>query len=189
MTFDVAGLGPEDGRPIIFLHGSPENNTMWAEAMSALAEAGHRCVAPDQRGYSSDARPEEVSAYATAALAADVIALADHFDWDRFDLVGHDWGAGVAWRVAAQYPQRLRTLNVLSVGNPDAISALLAEGVGDQRERSSYIGFFVEPDSSAQLMSDDVRRFRELFRGWGPVDEATITTSRISPNRAVSTPH
>jgi pimeloyl-ACP methyl ester carboxylesterase len=91
-TFDALGAGPEDGRPVMLLHGFPEDAGQWLAQLDVLGEAGYRAVAFDQRGYSPRARPTEVDAYAPEELIADVLAVADVLRWYRFDLVGHDWG-------------------------------------------------------------------------------------------------
>src|SRR5574339_996924 len=96
MTFRVRKAG-DTGEPVVLLHGFPETSHMWLQLIPKLVEAGYRCVAPDQRGYSPGARPADVEAYAYRALASDVFALADAAGFDRFHLVGHDWGALVGW--------------------------------------------------------------------------------------------
>ena len=98
MVFTCRRAGPATGEPVILLHGFPETSHMWSGLLPALAAAGYRCIAPDQRGYSEGARPEGVEHYATTALVADVLAIADAEGFDRFHLIGHDWGAVVGWR-------------------------------------------------------------------------------------------
>src|SRR5690349_7295349 len=115
LTFDVRTDGPEDGVPTLLLHGFPETSASWTAVVPRLTEAGLRIVAPDQRGYSPGARPEGVEHYAIDRLAADVVGVADAQGWDTFHLVGHDWGAAVAWYVAAHHSDRLRSLTALSV--------------------------------------------------------------------------
>jgi pimeloyl-ACP methyl ester carboxylesterase len=87
------------GEPVILLHGFPETSRMWEPLMVTLAAEGYRCVAPDQRGYSPGARPQEADAYRYADLAADVLELARVLGFQRFHLVGHDWGAAAGWAV------------------------------------------------------------------------------------------
>ena len=95
-TFDALAAGPDDGRPVLLLHGFPEASTQWDHQFGALGAAGCRAVAPDQRGYSPDVRPEAVAEYALDELVADVFRIADELGWPTFDLVGHDWGAVIA---------------------------------------------------------------------------------------------
>lgn len=95
-TFTARTAGPDHGRPVLLLHGFPQTSRCWAAQLEALAAAGHRAVAVDQRGYSPGARPDDVAAYRPEALVADVLAVADAAGMDRFDLVGHDFGGMVA---------------------------------------------------------------------------------------------
>ena len=105
LTFEVSDTGPADGRAVILLHGFPEDRHCWDSLAGSLAGAGYRALAPDQRGYSPGARPAGRRAYALDQLAGDVLALADAAGVDRFDVVGHDWGAAVAWFLAGGAPR------------------------------------------------------------------------------------
>lgn len=96
MTFRCRTAG-DSGEPVVLLHGFPETTHMWIELMDVLAGAGYRCLAPDQRGYSPGARPDDVAAYGYDELVSDVFALADAVGSARFHLIGHDWGAIVGW--------------------------------------------------------------------------------------------
>jgi pimeloyl-ACP methyl ester carboxylesterase len=123
-TFDARVAGPEDGELVLLLHGFPQTSYSWRSQLEALGAAGYRAVAPDQRGYSAGARPAEVERYAIPALVGDVIAIADELGGHRFHLVGHDWGAAVAWQVAGRHQDRLRSLTVLSVPHPSASASV-----------------------------------------------------------------
>ena len=147
LTFDVVDSGPVDAPggsatsnlPVVLLHGFPERASCWDAVTPLLNEAGLRTVAPDQRGYSPRARPERVRDYRVSELAADVIALADELAAPRIHLVGHDWGAMVAWAVAADYPERIASLTALAVPHPGAYLRAMLRG---QLLRSWYMGFF-----------------------------------------------
>lgn len=108
-----------------------------------------RAVAFDQRGYSPGARPDDISAYRVDELVQDVLAVAQDQGFVRFDLVGHDWGAAVAWAVAGRHPDLLRSLTVVSVPHPSAFADALG-GDGDQASRSSYIDVFRQPGHVAE---------------------------------------
>ena len=151
LTFDVRIAGPDDGTPVVLLHGFPTTSLSWSSVVPALADAGLRVVAPDQRGYSPGARPAEVAAYATDRLAQDVVSLADALGLDRFHLVGHDWGAAVAWYVAAHHGHRLETLTTFSVPHLAAYNAALAHDA-DARERGSYIRLFRQEGTAEDLL-------------------------------------
>ncbi|MGD0378862.1 MAG: alpha/beta hydrolase [Acidimicrobiales bacterium] len=151
LTFKAVATGPDGGRPVVFLHGFPQTSFSWHHQLEAVAGAGYRGLAFDQRGYSPQARPATVEDYRIGELVGDVLAVADEWELDRFDLVGHDWGAMVAWVTAARHPDRVRTLTAVSVPHPRAFAAAFGgggEGGGggggdeDQRQRSSYIEVF-----------------------------------------------
>ena len=95
--FPARSAGPSDGTLVLLLHGFPESSWEWHGQMDALASAGYRAVAPEQRGYSPDARPEGIEEYSIDRLVGDVIGMADTLGASTFHLVGHGWGAIVAW--------------------------------------------------------------------------------------------
>lgn len=117
LTFDVHEYGPADGDPVLALHGFPQRGTSWAGVGEILATGGYRTIAPDQRGYSPGARPSGRMAYGLGQIAADAVAVIDDLvgPAGRVHLLGHDWGAAVAWRLAARHPERVRTLTAVSV--------------------------------------------------------------------------
>jgi pimeloyl-ACP methyl ester carboxylesterase len=143
LTFEVSDTGPADGRVVIALHGFPEDRHCWDRLAASLAGRGYRTLAPDQRGYSPRARPTGRRAYTLDLLTADVLALADQAGATRFDLVGHDWGAALAWYVAANHPDRVRTLTALSV--PHLQAFLEAMTRSSQALHSWYFAFFQIP--------------------------------------------
>ncbi|MBV9410244.1 MAG: alpha/beta hydrolase [Acidimicrobiia bacterium] len=141
-TFRTRVAGPEAGEVVILLHGYPQTSWEWRVQLEALADAGYRAVAPDQRGYSPGARPNNVEDYTQEALVGDVLAIADTFDARRFHLVAHDWGAMLAWHVAAWHPERLRSLTIVSVPHPAALARALHDPSSDQADRFFYIPMF-----------------------------------------------
>src|SRR5947208_11715275 len=110
MTFRTRAAGPDDGELVLLLHGFPQSSAEWNAQLDALAAAGYRAIAPDQRGYSPGARPDGVESYTVEHLVADALGIADHFGGRRFHLVGHDWGAIVAWFTAIEHPSRLKSV-------------------------------------------------------------------------------
>ena len=164
-TFDVRTLGPDDGDPVVLLHGFPETSLSWSAVAPVLADAGYRVIAVDQRGYSPEARPTAVADYAMDLLVGDVLGLADALDLDTFHLVGHDWGAAVGWAVAAHHGDRLRTLTAVSVPHLAAYNAALS-GNSDQQQRSSYIGLMRQEGKAEDVLAeDDGRRLRAMYQG------------------------
>ncbi len=150
LVFDVRLAGPPSGELVVLLHGFPQTERCWTAQVEALAGAGYRVAAPDQRGYSPGARPREVGAYAIDLLVGDVLALAAALGAERFHLVGHDWGGLVAWHLAGRHPERLRSLVAVSTPHPAAIGQAL-EG-WDQRRRSSYVALFRSPLAEPLLL-------------------------------------
>ncbi|NKT43513.1 alpha/beta fold hydrolase [Rhodococcus hoagii] len=163
LTFDVTIAGPDDGTPILLLHGFPESSASWRPVTPRLVRAGLRVIAPNQRGYSPDARPERVDEYRFDRLVGDVVGLLDAYDIESAHLVGHDWGAAVAWQVAGGHPERIRSLTAVSVPHPAAFGWALREDA-DQQRRSGYIGLLrQEGKAEAVLLEDDSRRLRAMF--------------------------
>ncbi len=121
LTFDVVAGGPRDGAPVLLLHGFPQDSREWELVTPRLHEAGLRTYALDQRGYSPGARPVAVAEYALAEAVADAVAVLDALGVEAAHVVGHDWGAHVAWHLAVLHPQRVRTLTALSVPHPRAM--------------------------------------------------------------------
>ena len=125
LTFEVSDTGSKHGPAVLALHGFPEDRHAWDRLAPALAGAGYRVLAPDQRGYSPAARPGRRRDYRLANLAGDVLALADRIAATRFDVIGHDWGAVVAWELAMRHPNRVRSCTALSVPHPGAFASSL----------------------------------------------------------------
>jgi pimeloyl-ACP methyl ester carboxylesterase len=177
LVFDALVEGPEDGEPVLLLHGFPQSRHSWRSQLPVLAAAGYRCVAPDQRGYSAGARPDpaDLTAYRLDALVQDVVDLADACGWEhrRFHLVGHDWGGMVAWTTAFRHPDRLASLSVLSRPHPLAFQAALRSDDGDQRHRSRHHRAFLDGDTAGMLLADDAARLRRSLLDGG-VPEATV---------------
>lgn len=134
----VAGLD-NTGRGVVLLHGFPESSAMWIPLIEAAAARGHRVVAFDQRGYSPGARPEGVESYVVPELVEDVRAVADAVGFERFHLVGHDWGCVVGWSFVLEHPERVLSWSALSIPHPGALSLT----AGD--DPPAYIRFFQSP--------------------------------------------
>lgn len=142
LEFTVRDTGPLDGTPVVLLHGFPQRGGSWDQVAVPLHEAGYRTLAPDQRGYSAGARPRSVLAYRTPELVGDLAALVDAIG-TPVHLVGHDWGAVVAWSAAARHPELVRTLTSVSVPHPRAFLASMVRS--RQLLASWYMGLFNLP--------------------------------------------
>ncbi|NUR73880.1 MAG: alpha/beta hydrolase [Hamadaea sp.] len=164
LTFDADVAGPEDGPVVLLLHGFPQHRGEWELVGPALREAGLRTVAFDQRGYSPGARPDDVAAYRISECAADALAVLDALGAEQAHIVGHDWGAAVAWYLAGVHPDRTRTLTALSVPHLAAFGSAIRDDA-DQRERSSYMDFFRTPQAEDVILEDDGLRLRAMFLG------------------------
>jgi pimeloyl-ACP methyl ester carboxylesterase len=166
-TAEVAGA---PGAPLVLLlHGFPQSRHVWRHQMPALARAGYRAVAPDQRGYSPGVRPDPAgnpTAYGIDRLVADVLDLAGALgcgDPTPFHLVGHDWGGQVAWIVAARHPARVASLTVLSRPHPTAFRRAFRQDADDQRHRSRHHKTYQDPATVTVLLEEDARRLRKLL--------------------------
>ncbi|GIH10432.1 epoxide hydrolase [Rhizocola hellebori] len=170
--FDVFEGGPEDGMPIVLLHGFPQHSGQWEAIVPALHEAGLRTIAINQRGYSPGARPVEPAAYALSECVADVVSIMDALGHSSFHLVGHDWGAAVAWLLASTAPERVRTLTAISVPHGQALSKAMRDPESGQRSRSSYMFVFADLEKAVPLLlEDDAIRLRALYLGSGMTEE------------------
>ena len=171
LTFTADVAGPIDGPLVLLLHGFPESRHSWRAALPSLAAAGYRAVAPDQRGYSPDARPDpaDLSNYAFDKLvndAIEIVAAAGH-DGRRFHLVGHDWGGQVSWGVASAHPKRLASLTIMSRPHPKSFQRALAKEDGDQKNRSKHHRAFLDAGTGRMLLEDNARRLRAGLFGQG----------------------
>ncbi|GGP84655.1 alpha/beta fold hydrolase [Saccharothrix coeruleofusca] len=161
-AFDAIAAGPEDGRPVLLLHGFPQAAVEWEFQVAALGRHGYRAVAPDQRGYSPRVRPEQVAEYGMESLVGDVLAIADALGWSRFDLVGHDWGGAVAWWTAAEHPERLRSLTAVSTPHLGALAEALRTDEEQQR-RSAYMAEWRDRGTEKRMLADDAAALRRIF--------------------------
>ena len=157
LVLDAVATGPADGPVVLLLHGFPQTSWCWREVWPALAAAGLRVVAPDQRGYSPDARPGDVAAYRMPSLVGDAVAVLDAVGAQTAHVVGHDWGAAVAWQLAGRHAARVRTLTAVSVPHPLAfVEALRTDA--DQRARSRYMKDWQDPTAEQALLDGGLEK-------------------------------
>jgi len=147
----VVLAGPLTGEAVILLHGFPEFWFGWIRQIEALAEQGYRVIAPDQRGYNLSSVPGRVEDYKLDMLTADMLGLMDHFGYQQVFLVGHDWGAAVAWNLAMCYPERIRKLAILNVPHTAVMLRFLTHSPR-QMLKSWYIAFFQIPGLADWLL-------------------------------------
>jgi len=179
MTFRCREAGTQ-GEPVILLHGFPETSHMWIDLMPELVDAGYRCLAPDQRGYSPGARPGAVDSYRYEDLSDDVIAIADAWGARRFHLVGHDWGALAGWTVVDRYPERVASWTALSVPHPKAF----ATAVRDDPEEEPYrqiLQLFITPGSENIALANDAAMLRQAWSNSSPDEVADYLSVLTQP--------
>ncbi|HEX8513207.1 MAG TPA: alpha/beta hydrolase [Allosphingosinicella sp.] len=157
VTLNVAAAGPEDGEPILFLHGFPESHRTWRHQIDGLSDR-YRVFAPDQRGFAASDRPEGVENYETDRIVADLMALADALSLDHFTLAGHDWGGAVAWTAALTHPFRIKRLIIVNAPHPLVFQKSLIDDPA-QREASQYISFFRSPAAEAAITGMGLENF------------------------------
>ena len=149
VTLNVALAGDAAAPPVILLHGFPESHRTW-RGISPLLQDRFRLVMPDQRGFAGSERPEGVGAYRIDHLVADLFALADALEIDRFALVGHDWGGAAAWAAAIRGDPRVTRLAIINSPHPVIFQKSLVED-SDQRAASQYMNAFRAPGFEAAV--------------------------------------
>ena len=157
VELDVAVAGLPTNPPIILLHGFPESHRTWRHQIADLAE-DHFVLAPDQRGFAKSSKPEGVGNYTPDKPVADMIALTDRFDLERFTLVGHDWGGAIAWMAALNHPDRVARLIIVNAPHPFIFQKSMFDDMA-QREASQYIRAFRNTDLERHIDSIGLSAF------------------------------
>jgi len=178
----VVDDGPRDGPVVVLLHGFPELGYSWRHQIPALTGAGYRVLVPDLRGFGNSDAPDDPAAYAIAELAADTLALIDHVGADHAVVIGHDWGADIAWKTAWLHPERVRAVAGLSVPfiprAPAPPLAIMRENLGED----FYIVWFQEPGVADDALERDVRRTLATTRVWNPAWANDTTEDPPTPS-------
>src|SRR5262245_48237266 len=180
---EVDGLGIEydvhgAGRPVLLLHGFPDTGRLWRHQVPALAEAGFQVIVPDLRGYGRSSKAEAVDAYTIPALAGDVMAILAGLGIARTHVVGHDWGAALAWALASLAPDRVDHLVALSVGHPVTFLRTL-----EQRQKSWYMLLFQFPGVAERWLGDDNWA---NFRAWGGHPDVDAVIADLEANESLT---
>ena len=184
MRVDVDGVGIEyevtgEGPPVMLLHGFPDSGRLWRHQVPALAEAGFKVIVPDLRGYGRSDKPPEVAAYTMDLLVGDVLAVMAAAGAERAHVVGHDWGAGLAWAIASVAAERVDHLVALSVGHP---ATFFADGF-EQNEKSWYILLFQFKEIAEQWLSGDGWA---NFRAWGRHPDTDAAIAELEANGSLT---
>jgi pimeloyl-ACP methyl ester carboxylesterase len=171
MSFPVVDYGR--GPAVLLLHGFPDDRLLWRYQVGPLAKAGFRVVAPDLRGFGDAPRPQDPKDYGLSIVTEDVLGILDALEIRQVQLVAHDWGAAVGWRLAAEHPDRITRYAALSVGAFGGPMPI------EQREKSWYMAFFRQTGTAeAQLMENNWQLFREWTRNVKETDRWIANLSR-----------
>jgi pimeloyl-ACP methyl ester carboxylesterase len=176
VDLDVQVAGSRDRPAVILLHGFPESHRTWRQIVPDLAQ-DHFVLAPDQRGYARSSKPIGVENYAADKIVADLLALADHFDIERFTLVGHDWGGAIAWMAALQHPNRVERLVIVNAPHPFVFQRSLFDS-REQRAASQYINRFRDTTLDQGLVGAGLEQF------FGSVFARTLVGAAIGQEKA-----
>jgi pimeloyl-ACP methyl ester carboxylesterase len=168
LSFPVVDYG--SGPAVLLLHGFPDDRHLWRYQVGPLADAGFRVIAPDLRGFGDAPRPVDPKEYGIPLVVRDVLGILDAIGVQRVQLVAHDWGAAVGWRLAADHPDRIERYVALSVGAPGGVTTI------EQREKSWYIAFFRQTGVAEEELTRDGWK---LFRDWA---RNSVDTDRYIKN-------
>jgi pimeloyl-ACP methyl ester carboxylesterase len=180
---DVDGVGIEyevsgAGRPVVLLHGFPDTGRLWRHQVPVLAAAGFQVIVPDLRGYGRSDKPEAVAAYSITVLARDVMAILAAQGIGRAHVVGHDWGAALAWAIASFAPDDVDHLAVLSVGHPATFRRTF-----EQCQKSWYMLLFQFPGVAETWLSGDNWA---KFRDWSGHPDADQVIAELEANGSLT---
>jgi pimeloyl-ACP methyl ester carboxylesterase len=180
---EVRGQGP----PVLLVHAGIADSRMWEPLAERLVAAGYRTIAPDLRGFGESERPQGVEAYRVTTVIGDLVELLDEQGVERAHVIGHDWGAGLAWVLAALHPERVSSLAALSVGHPNASRPRSLES----REKGWYQLLFQFEEAEALFLRDGARLLREWLadapdaeRYVEELSEPGVLTTRLGLYRA-----
>jgi pimeloyl-ACP methyl ester carboxylesterase len=173
LDFPVADHG--EGPAVLLLHGFPDSRHLWRHQVPALARAGFRALAPDLRGFGDAPKPTDVASYSLARVTEDVAGILDALGIERVHVVGHDWGAVLAWLFVAGHEDRVASLTALTVGYPGTSGTRSLE----QLEKAWYCFFFQSEGVAEEwLRRDDWSGLRTLLRGGGDLERYTADLAR-----------
>lgn len=177
--YEVIGNGP----PVLLLHGFPDSGRLWRHQVPALTDAGFRVIVPDMRGYGSSAKPTDVDAYNILHLVSDAGAVLTDAGVMSSHVVGHDWGAAVAWALAAVVPDAVDRLATLSVGHPSTFRGAAGDPDFDQLEKSWYMLLFQFAGVAEEWLSAD--RWAN-FRAWSRHPDSDQVVAELETNRSLT---
>ena len=172
--YDVTG----EGRPVLLIHGFPDTGRLWRHQVPALAAAGFKVIVPDLRGYGLSDKPASAENYALPFLAGDMLGVLADAGEPRAHVVGHDWGAAVAWGLGSLAPDNVDHLSVLSVGFPGTFLSTL-----EQYEKSWYMLLFQFPGVAERWLSENDWH---NFKWWGRHPDADAVIAELEANESLT---
>lgn len=169
LRFHVTDRG--SGPPVMLLHGFPDTADLWEPQIEVLTAAGYRAIAPDLRGRGRSERPDKRSDYALPNIVSDVAGIMDALEIERAHVIGHDWGAVVAWLFAMRHPDRVERLIAISVGCPGSVSKPTLEAL-----QKGWYRLLIQFEDTAEdlFQQDDWYLLREMLQ-WSPRADDYIT--------------
>jgi len=173
------------GPLVLLCHGFPESWYSWRQQVNALAEAGFHVVAPDMRGYGKSDRPEAIDQYTIFHLVGDLVGLLDGLEAPTAVIIGHDWGAGIAWQAARLRPDRFRAIVSLSVPFRPRSPARPTSLMPQTADAQFYQLYFQEPGvAEAELEKDPRLTLRAMLYGGSGEGVAAIRAVAANSGRA-----
>ncbi len=166
----VRTAGPDDGYPLLLLHGWPDSSRCW-DRVSALLAPDYRLIIPDQRAFGRSAMPDGIESYRMKELLGDVTGLLDWAGANRAAIVGHDFGGSVTWQAGAWLAERLDSIVVFASPHPGRFRDVAAGNLGQMMK--SFYSWLLQTDRGLALLAQDDARLmaRFAFAGELPADE------------------
>ncbi|MDF3298826.1 alpha/beta fold hydrolase [Streptomyces tropicalis] len=173
-----------EGPLVVLLHGFPESWHSWRHQFGPLSEAGFRVVAPDQRGYGRSDHPDDVGAYSIFHLVGDVVGLIRALGEEQAYVVGHDWGAPVAWHTALLRPDLVRGVAGLSVPPPFRGDVPPLAAMDERFGGRFYWNYFARPGvADAEFAADTRTTLRKFFHSASGDAPGTVQQPLVDPER------
>lgn len=190
LTFRSLSWGPENGRPVLLLHGFPQDADSWSVIAQGLAREGYRVVAFDQRGYSVGARPSGAEHYRFDLFIDDALAVADAYGFKQFNIVGFGMGGAQSWMLTARHPERVKSIVALRFPHPAAFAAGIRN---DPEQAQSWaklhqdLGAQGAADQVAALLANDAAGLKGFLSKSGlPEPQLTSYVERLKQPGALA---
>lgn len=186
IQLSLYSAGPEQGPVVWLLHGFPECWYSWRHQISALSQAGYRVYVPEMRGYGSSSAPQDPAQYDLITLCGDIQAAMDLLGHTQVAMIGHDWGAPIAWHLALLEPQRVQVVGALSVpfgGRPKKPAIGMIREL--YQDRFHYMLYFQNPGLAEAEMAENIpRTLRVMMHGMsGTVAGSTLVQDKPADAR------